>query len=93
MNNKLIIYIGGGSMSGIFSAGVVTGLQDMNFYDKIEAIYGGSAGAINAAYFLSKQTKLGSSIYYVYFCLHNLAISFIILSVTSLSIILLIFLL
>ena len=64
MNNKLIIYLGGGSMSGIFGAGLVTAFQDMDFYDKIEAIYGGSAGAINAAYFLSKQTKLGSSIYY-----------------------------
>lgn len=64
MQNKVILYLGGGSMSGIFGAGVVTSLQKMNFYDKIEAIYAGSAGVMNGAYFLAGQSKLGSSIYY-----------------------------
>ena len=64
MNNKIILYLGGGSMSGIFGAGVVTSLQKMNFYDKIEAIYAGSAGVMNGSYFLAGQSELGSSAYY-----------------------------
>lgn len=61
--SKTIFYLGGGAMAGVFSGGVITRLQEINFYDKIEAIYAGSSGAMNAAYFLSKQTKLGSTIY------------------------------
>lgn len=64
MKEKIILCLGGGAMKGVFGAGVMTGLQRMNLYDKIEAIYGISAGTINAAYFLSKQAKKGSSIYY-----------------------------
>ncbi len=64
MKKKIILYLGGGCMSGIFGAGVVTKFQEMKFYNKIEAIYAGSVGAMNAAYFLARQTKLGSSIYY-----------------------------
>ncbi|MCD4705325.1 patatin-like phospholipase family protein [bacterium] len=63
-NKKFVLYSGGGTMSGIFGAGVVTAFQEMDIYDRIEAIYGGSAGAINVAYFLSRQTHIGSSIYY-----------------------------
>ena len=51
-------------MSGIFGAGVFTAFQEMNLYKKIKAIYGGSAGVMNAAYFLARQSELGSSIYY-----------------------------
>ena len=51
-------------MSGIFGAGVATRLQELNFYNKIEAIYGTSAGVMNGAYFLTRQSELGSSIYY-----------------------------
>jgi predicted patatin/cPLA2 family phospholipase len=61
---KIILYVGGGAMAGVFSGGVLAGLQKINFYDRIEAIYAGSAGAMNAAYFLSGQTELGASIYF-----------------------------
>ncbi len=64
MTDKFVLYLGGGSMSGIFGAGIVTRLQEENVYDKIESIFCASAGAFNGAYFLSKQTELGSSIYY-----------------------------
>src|SRR6056297_413629 len=60
---KIILYISGGAMRGIFSAGVVTYLEKINFYKNIKAIYAASAGAFAGAYFLSRQTKLGSSIY------------------------------
>jgi predicted patatin/cPLA2 family phospholipase len=64
MAEKAILYLGGGAMSGIFGAGVVEALQEKNFYDKVYAIYGTSAGVFNGAYFLSRQSSLGSSIYY-----------------------------
>ena len=51
-------------MAGVFGAGIVTRLQEQDAYDKIGTIYGASAGAFNMAYFLSRQTRLGSSIYY-----------------------------
>jgi len=51
-------------MTGVFGAGVVTVLEKMNIYDRIEAIYSASAGVMNGAYFLSHQTELGSSIYW-----------------------------
>ncbi len=63
-NDKVIMYLGGGAMLGIFGAGFVSRLQEKKAYKFISAIYGASAGAMNAAYFLSHQTKLGSSIYY-----------------------------
>ena len=59
---KIILYLGGGAMSGIFSAGVLTKLLELDAYPRIEAIYAGSSGAINGAYFLTKQQF--SSVYY-----------------------------
>lgn len=50
-------------MQGVYSAGIVTALQRANVYDCIEAIYSASAGSLVAAYFLSHQAELGSSIY------------------------------
>ena len=60
----IVIYLGGGAMSGVFGAGVVAELEKANVYNKLEAVYGGSAGAMNAAFFLTKQTKMGRSIYW-----------------------------
>jgi len=62
-DNKIVIYFGGGTMAGVFSAGIIKKLQDMDIYDKIEAVYGGSCGSINAAYFLTKQADLGYSVF------------------------------
>lgn len=64
MKEKCVLYLGGGAMSGVFGAGVVTALQEMGIYDKIEAVHATSAGALNGAYFLTRQSKVGSSIYY-----------------------------
>ena len=62
--NKAVLYFGGGNMSGVFGAGIGTRLQEADTYNKIEAVYGGSAGAFNSSYFLSRQSELGSSIYW-----------------------------
>jgi predicted patatin/cPLA2 family phospholipase len=64
MKNKFVLYIGGGAMSGVYSAGVLKGLSDLSLDNYIEAIYGGSAGCLNAAYFLSGQREMGSTIYW-----------------------------
>ena len=51
-------------MQGVFGAGVATAFQEQNIYPKINAVYGASAGAMVGAYFLSKQTRIGSSIFW-----------------------------
>jgi len=63
-DKKIILYFTGGTMTGIFGAGVATTLQQADIYKHIKAIYGTSAGAFNAAYFLTKNMIQGSSIYY-----------------------------
>ncbi len=50
-------------MQGVFGAGVVTALERENCYDAIEAVYSTSAGSLVGAYFLARQSGLGSSIY------------------------------
>lgn len=62
--DKFVIYFAGGTMRGVFGAGVATAFQEKNIYPKISAVYGASAGVMIGAYFLSKQTRLGSSIYW-----------------------------
>ena len=51
-------------MQGVFGAGVLSYLSKIDFYTRLEAVYGGSAGALNGAYFLVNQAELGSTIYW-----------------------------
>jgi predicted patatin/cPLA2 family phospholipase len=51
-------------MRGVISAGMVSALEDLDMTHAFDAVYGASAGSINAAYFLAGQAKLGTSIYY-----------------------------
>lgn len=64
MEKKIILYLGSGVMAGVFSGGVLKALAKHDFYTHIEAIHAVSAGAINAAYFLTHQVDLGISIYF-----------------------------
>jgi len=64
MTEKCILYLSGGVMSGVFGAGILTSLQEKDAYGRIACIYSGSAGAINGAYFLARQSPLGSTIYF-----------------------------
>lgn len=64
MNDKVVLYLGGGGMSGVFGGGVVSALGQMNIYERIKAVYSCSAGTFNGAYFLTKQCELGASIYW-----------------------------
>lgn len=50
-------------MSAVFSAGVVARLQELNVHDDIEAVYSVSAGALNGAFFLTRQAHLLEPMY------------------------------
>lgn len=64
MSDKIIFYLGGGGMLGLFGAGVLTKVQELDIYNKVEAIYACSSGIFNGSYFLTRQMEMGSSIYY-----------------------------
>lgn len=51
-------------MRGVISAGMVWALEDLGLVSAFDAVYGSSAGAINAAYFLGGQAGLGTTIYH-----------------------------
>jgi predicted patatin/cPLA2 family phospholipase len=48
----------------VISAGMVWALEDLGLADVFDAVYGSSAGAINAAYLLGGRAGLGTTIYY-----------------------------
>jgi predicted patatin/cPLA2 family phospholipase len=61
---KLGLVVEGGAMRGVFSAGVDVGLEELGLTAVFDEVYGTSAGAINAAYFLAGQAAYGATIYY-----------------------------
>jgi predicted patatin/cPLA2 family phospholipase len=61
---RIALVVEGGAMRGVISAGMVWALEDLGYVDAFDAVYGSSAGAINAAYFLAGQAGLGTTIYY-----------------------------
>jgi predicted patatin/cPLA2 family phospholipase len=63
-NYKIGLIIEGGGMRGVFGGGSMIGLEAMGLSDSFDVIYASSSGSCSGAYFLSKQTKLGTSIYY-----------------------------
>jgi predicted patatin/cPLA2 family phospholipase len=50
-------------MRGVISAGMVAALEELGFTQAFDAVYGSSGGAINGAYFLAGQARLGATIY------------------------------
>jgi predicted patatin/cPLA2 family phospholipase len=61
---SIALVVEGGAMRGVISAGMVWALEDLGYVEAFDAVYGSSAGAINAAYFLAGQAGLGTRIYY-----------------------------
>lgn len=51
-------------MRGVVSAGMGSALEALGYSGAFDAVYGASAGAINAAYFLAGQAAFGATIYY-----------------------------
>lgn len=54
-NRNIIIIAEGGTIRGIFGAGVFTAFQKANLYPHIHSVYAVSGGAHNAAYFLAHE--------------------------------------
>lgn len=61
---SIALAVEGGAMRGVVSAGMVSALEELGYLPAFDAVYGSSAGAINAAYFLAGQARLGTTIYY-----------------------------
>lgn len=62
----IIIISEGGSIRGIFSAGVFSAFQQANLYPRIHSVYAVSCGAHNAAYFLAEDIEKGVIVYMDY---------------------------
>eukprot|EP00890_Picochlorum_soloecismus_P002600 jgi/Picsp_1/3340/NSC_06178-R1_protein len=60
---KLGLVVEGGGMRGCVSGGALQALADLGLKSAFDAVYGSSAGAINATYFLSEQRE-GVNIYH-----------------------------
>jgi predicted patatin/cPLA2 family phospholipase len=61
---RVALVVEGGAMRGVVSAGMVSALEALGLGEAFDAVYGSSAGAINAAYFLAGQAAFGTTIYY-----------------------------
>jgi len=61
---RIALAVEGGAMCGVISAGMVSALEVLGLTHAFDAVYGSSAGAINAAYFLAGQARLGTTVYY-----------------------------
>ena len=62
--NRLGLVVEGGAMRGVYSAGSLLGLHAMGASAMFDDVYATSAGAVNAAYFLSGKGELGADAYY-----------------------------
>ncbi len=51
-------------MRGVVSGGMVTALDELGLQDAFDLVVGTSAGALAGAFFLARQTHMGTSIYY-----------------------------
>jgi predicted patatin/cPLA2 family phospholipase len=61
---RIALAIEGGAMRGVVSAGMVSALEALGLTRAFDAVYGSSAGALNAAYFLAGQARIGTTIYF-----------------------------
>src|SRR5215510_3474190 len=64
-DNRIIgLVVEGGGMRGVISCAALMGLEELAMTHAFDEVYGASAGAVNAAYFLSGQAALATTIYY-----------------------------
>lgn len=61
---RVALLVEGGGMRGVTSGAMLSALDDLGYKNTLDAIYGYSAGAVNAAYFLAGDTWFPLSIYY-----------------------------
>jgi predicted patatin/cPLA2 family phospholipase len=63
-NRKVALIVEGGAMRGVISCAALMGLEELGMTPVFDEVYGASAGAVNAAYFLAGQAAYATSIYY-----------------------------
>src|SRR5215469_3391695 len=61
---KIGLIVEGGAMRGVISCAALQGLEELGMTQVFDEVYGASAGAVNAAYFLAGQAAYATSIYY-----------------------------
>jgi predicted patatin/cPLA2 family phospholipase len=61
---KIGLAVEGGGMRAVISAAMLTALEDLGLGHAFDALYGSSAGALNAAFFLAGESWYPLSIYY-----------------------------
>ena len=61
---KVALIVEGGAMRGVISCAALMALEDLSMTNVFDEVYGASAGALNAAYFLAGQAAYATSIYY-----------------------------
>ena len=61
---KIALIVEGGAMRGVISCAALMGLEELGMTHVFDEIYGASAGAVNAAYFLAGQAAYATTIYY-----------------------------
>jgi predicted patatin/cPLA2 family phospholipase len=60
---RLGLVVEGGGMRGVISGGALVAMERLGLSDVFDEVYGESAGAINACYFLAHQARFGITIY------------------------------
>jgi predicted patatin/cPLA2 family phospholipase len=61
---KIGLIVEGGAMRGVISCAALQGLEELGMTRVFDQVYGASAGAVNAAYFLAGQAGYATTIYY-----------------------------
>src|SRR3989442_4926282 len=61
---KVGVIVEGGAMRGVISCGALMALEELGMTEVFDEVYGGSAGAVNAAYFLAGQAAYATALYY-----------------------------
>ena len=62
--HRLGLVVEGGGMRGVVSGGMLAGLEQMEALPAFDVVYGASAGAVGAAYFVARQALYGMEIYH-----------------------------
>ncbi|MEK7213532.1 MAG: patatin-like phospholipase family protein [Patescibacteria group bacterium] len=68
---KTCLVVQGGGMRASYSMGCLQALEELGFNEAFDCVIGSSAGAINGAYFLAKQSKVATEVYSDHITNHN----------------------
>jgi predicted patatin/cPLA2 family phospholipase len=62
--HRVALAIEGGAVRGVVSGGMLAALEELGLRDSFDVIYGSSAGALNAVYYLTSRAAAAVSLYY-----------------------------